>query len=147
LLLKNAKTEEGTVLLWSVGLFGVSLLVLGVLISVASYFSETRELQSQLEISATNSSDQLDFTDFYLSGNLENIIFDEASLLGGIGVEMSSYVRRHGNYSITYWRVDKREYWLEIAKTWQSPFGNFAVLPKVITASVHISLDENRHAQ
>ena len=147
MFLRKIRDEKGTVLLWSVGLFGVSLLVLGVLISVASYFGETREFQSELEIAATNSSNQLDFTDFYNSGVLDEIVFDESNLIGEISSELATYVHRHGKYVISYWRVEGNEFWLELEKAWDSPFGNFAVLPKNISASVHMSLDENRHAQ
>lgn len=140
-------SEQGTVLLWSIGLFGVSLMVLGVLISVASFFSETRELQTNLEISAINASDRLDFTDFFNSGLVDEIVFEEEKLLSAISAEMSAYVRKHGKYEITYWQVNGREFWLEISKPWKSPFGNFSVLPEALAASIHVSLDQNRHAQ
>ena len=147
MLRRNSEAEKGTVLLWSVGMFGISLLVLGVLISIASYFSQTREFQSQLEIASANSSDLLDFTDFYVSGAIEDISFEESRLIGGINAELAPYVHDHGKYAISYWRVDGREFWLELSKPWDSPFGNFAVLPKNILARVHMSLDENRHLQ
>ena len=147
MLRRNSEAENGTVLLWSVGMFGISLLVLGVLISIASYFSQTREFQSQLEIASANSSDQLDFTNFYISGAIEDVTFDETSLIGGINAELATYVHDHGKYAITFWKVDGREFWLELSKPWESPFGNFAVLPKNISARVHMSLDENRHVQ
>jgi hypothetical protein len=141
------QNQDGTILLWTVGVFSVSLLVLAGLISLASYFSQTLELGSRLEVSAANASDRLDFTNFYITGDVRDVVFEDASLLDSITRDLKENDRDFGAFKILNWRVEGREFWLEISRPWDSPLGDFIVLPREVTASVHLKLDSNRHLQ
>jgi hypothetical protein len=144
---KFLQTENGTILLWTIGVFSVSLLVLAGLMSIASYFSQTMELQSRLELSATNASDRLDYSNFYLTGEISDVVFEDASLLIAITKDLKNFGKDFERFKILSWRVEGREFWLEISHPWVSPIGNFSVLPDSVTASVHLKLDSNRHLQ
>jgi hypothetical protein len=142
-----ARNDSGTILLWVIGVFVVSIFVFGALISLASYVVQTLDFQSVLEISATNASDQLNFSNFYLTGNIEDVVFEDAALLADITKDLNRAEDDFSQFKIENWRVDSHQFWLEISHPWTSPLGDFEILPKRITASVHITLDSNRHLQ
>ncbi len=144
---KNIRSESGTVLLWTIGVFSVSLLVLGALISLTSYFSQSMELQSKLEIATTNASDHLDFETFYQTGDIEDVVFFESEMLAAVAIDLMQIKREFGSYQILEWRVIGNEFWIEISHPWHPPLGDFSVLPNVVTAKVHLKLDSNRHLQ
>jgi hypothetical protein len=105
------------------------------------------DLQSRLELSATNASDRLDYSNFYLTGEITDVVFEDASLLNAITKDLKAIGREFDRFRILTWRVEGREFRLEISHTWVSPIGNFSVLPDSVTASVYLKLDSNRHLQ
>ncbi len=137
---------EGTVLLWTIGVFSVSLLVLAAVFSAASYFSEKLELQARLEIIATNSSKEINFEDFYQTGRVEDLTFDEAGIVSNLLYEFSKSLK-YRNIEIIDAQFRGQQFWIEISLPWQSPLGDFELLPKEVTAKVHLRLDSNRHLQ
>lgn len=144
---KAIHSESGTVLLWVVGIFSVSLLVLAALISVAGYFSSAVEWQSRVELALTNASDQITLSAFETSGDIQDIYFDESLLLDSVLNEVSEVVKRPKQISINYFKCSGREVWIELAYPWKSPIGDFKVLPTQLVAKAHLTLDSNRHLQ
>jgi hypothetical protein len=82
-----------------------------------------------------------------LTGEISDVVFEDASLLIAITKDLKNFGKDFERFKILSWRVEGREFWLEISHPWVSPIGNFSVLPDSVTASVHLKLDSNRHLQ
>lgn len=127
-------------------MFSVSLLVLAAIFSLSSYFSNKLELQTRLEIAATNAVHKIDFDSFYLTGNIEDLSFDESAVVANIMNEFSKS-RKYRQVEVVKAKFEGLQFWIEVSMPWVSPLGGFEVMPKFISAKMHLSLDSNRHLQ
>lgn len=139
-------SKEGTILLWTIGVFAVSLLVLATVFSLASYFSGQIELQSKLELFLTNSSENLDFDAFYLSGNPRDVEFNSDLVLASVLKDFRR-IPKYRNIKVVRWESTGQELWVQVSCPWDSPLGSFEILPESMTANVHLKMDSNRQLQ
>lgn len=142
---KEFTKEDGTVMLWVIAIFSISLFVLAALFSVSNYFSNAMEWQSKVEMAVTNASDQIDLSSFEKSGEISDIAFDSSGMLRKIQNELQRHVSNPEKIVVKRWKVEGGEVWIHLSYPWTSPLGEFDVLPKDLEAKVHLTLDSQRH--
>ncbi|MEY3277679.1 MAG: hypothetical protein RLZZ426_165 [Actinomycetota bacterium] len=81
MLLKYSRLRHsnGSVLLWTLGCFFISLLVIMTTISIVSYSQSQRELQHLTDAAAMSAANQLYVTTYATSGRYEDIAVSSAS--------------------------------------------------------------------
>jgi uncharacterized membrane protein len=134
----SLRKSDGSVLLWTLGCFFISLMVIMTAISVAGASQAQRELQNLTDAAALAAANQLATEAFFASGDLNDLTIDltKARIRAARVFQVGKL-----DISLRSIEVSGMEVSIATSTTWTPQWSWFGIKRRILTAEAKASVD------